>query len=119
MNETLEQLFKQSKFTQKDKDEFLKDVERQLVQDNHDISLDEKLTIVQTCFDRTVNSIIMQMPDLEELYAFKKCVRKFARVKMRIVSYHNYGMHPDNTLAHNIDMFMPFLIKNNNINNSF
>lgn len=35
------------------------------------------------------------MPDVEELYAFKKCVRKFARVKMRAVTYYHKELHKE------------------------
>jgi len=31
----------------------------------------------------------MSVPDLEELYSFKKCVRKYARVKLRATHYYN------------------------------
>ena len=85
----LEQLFKQSKFAQKEKDAYLKEVEQQLKNDNHDIALEEKMQAVAVCFDRTVHSTFMQMPDLEELYAYKKCIRKYARVKMRTLNYYN------------------------------
>ncbi len=89
MVEQLEQVFKQSKFNVKEKEFFMNGLESQLKQDNHDLSVQEKLQIVTTCFDRQVNSVIMQMPDLEELYAYKKCVRKYARVKMRALNYYS------------------------------
>ena len=84
-NPILEQLFKQSKFSQKEKDAYLKELDAQLKMDNHDISLEEKMQAVNLCFEKNVNSIFMPVPDLEELYAFKKCIRKYARVKMRAV----------------------------------
>ena len=31
---------------------------------------------------------MMSIPNLEELFAFKKCVRKYARVKMRCITYY-------------------------------
>ena len=31
----------------------------------------------------------MSIPNLEELYAFKKCVRKFSRVKLRTIENYN------------------------------
>ena len=49
--------------------------------------IQKKLDIITTCFDKNVQSVITQVPDLEELYGFKKCVRKYARVKMRAVTY--------------------------------
>ena len=39
----LEQLFKQSKFSAKEKEVFLGELEQQLKMDNHDISLEEKM----------------------------------------------------------------------------
>lgn len=78
--------------------------------DNHDIALDEKMRSVQLCFEKTVNSIFMQMPDLEELYAYKKCIRKYSRVKMRAVNYYNFNLHKDkDLLLENIKMMKPFL----------
>ena len=50
------------------------------------------------------------MPDLEELYAFKKCVRKFARTKMRIVSYYHNTLNKDvDYLEKNLTMLKPFM----------
>lgn len=63
--------------------------------DNHDIALEEKMEIISTCFDKNIHSVIIQMPDVEELYAFKKCVRKFARVKMRAVTYYHKELHKE------------------------
>jgi hypothetical protein len=86
----------------------------QLKADNHDISLDEKLDIITTCFDKNVNSVITQIPDLEELYSFKKCVRKYARVKMRAITYYHKELHKkeaDNAqyLIKNLKMFSRFM----------
>ena len=68
------------------------------------------MKIVKTCFDKTVNSIVMQMPDLEELYTFKKCVRKYARVKMRAVNYYSTSLHKDeDLLTSNLTALRPFL----------
>ncbi len=109
-NPVLEQLFKQSKFSAKDKETFLKDLEGQLKMDNHDIALEEKLHIISVCFDKTVNSIFMQMPDLEELYAYKKCIRKFSRVKMRALNYYSGTLHKGEDLTlENIKLLRPFL----------
>jgi len=54
------------------------------------------------------------MPDVEELYAFKKCVRKFARVKMRAVTYYHKELHKEETssasyLLKNLALMKPFL----------
>ena len=94
-NPVLEHLFKQSKFTAKDKEDFFRDLEQQLKIDNHDISLEEKMHTISVCFGKTVQSIFIQMPDLEELYAYKKCIRKYSRVKMRAVNYYNFNLHKD------------------------
>jgi hypothetical protein len=52
----------------------------------------------------------MQIPDLEEVYAFKKCVRKFASVKMRQVTYYNQTLHKDeDMLFKNLRMLKPFM----------
>jgi hypothetical protein len=59
------------------------------------LALDEKMEIITTCFDKNIHSVIIQMPDVEELYAFKKCVRKFARVKMRAVTYYHKELHKE------------------------
>jgi hypothetical protein len=59
------------------------------------LALDEKMEIITTCFDKNIHSVIIQMPDVEELYAFKKCVRKFARVKMRAVTYYHKKLHKE------------------------
>ena len=68
------------------------------------------MQIIGTCFEKNINSIIMQMPDLEELYDFKKCVRKYARVKMRAVTYYNLLLHKEQDyLESNTSLFLPFL----------
>lgn len=106
----LAQLFKQSKFNLHDKEFYLKDLEKQLAIDNHDIALEEKMQAVQVCFEKNVNSIFMQMPDLEELYAFKKCVRKYMRVKMRAINYYHHNLHKDeDLLVENMKIMRPFL----------
>ena len=87
--ETLEQLLAQSKMDKETKEKFLDDLDSKLKQDNHDISLDERMEIITTCFNKNINSVIMQIPEPEEQHAFKMCVRKFARVKMRTVSYYH------------------------------
>jgi len=93
--ERIDSLLSQSKFKEKEKQAFKEVLERRLAQDNHDIALNEKLSIISHCFDKNVDSVVMQMPDLEELYLFKKCVRKFSRVKMRAIQYYHYGLHKD------------------------
>ena len=82
--------------------------------DNHDLALEEKLEIITTCFDKNIHSVIIQMPDVEELYAFKKCVRKFARVKMRAVTYYHKELHKEEAneasyFLKNISIMRPFL----------
>ena len=44
--------------------------------------------MIDTCYTRTVNSVIMSVPDLEELYNFKRCIRKYGRTKMRVINYY-------------------------------
>lgn len=83
---------------------------RTLKNDNHDMALDEKLEIIGTCFNKTVDSVIMQVPDLSELYAFKKCVRKFARLKMRSVAYYHGTLHAnEDYLFKNMKLMRPFM----------
>jgi len=78
--------------------------------DNHDIALDEKMEIITTCFNKNVNSVIMQIPDVEEMVAFKKCVRKFARVKMRSLNYYHSILHPhQDYFLKNMEIMRPFM----------
>jgi hypothetical protein len=35
--------------------------------DNHDFSVDERLEIIGTCYNKNVKSMIMQLPDAEEM----------------------------------------------------
>ena len=53
------------------------------------------MEIVNTCFGETVSSVIASMPDLDELLTFRKCVRKYARVKMRCINYYHNGLHKE------------------------
>lgn len=79
--------------------------------DNHDLAVEEKLHIIGVCFDKTVNSIFMQMPDLEELYAFKKCVRKFSRVKMRAITYYSGQLHKgEDRTVESVKLMKPFIL---------
>ena len=41
------------------KDKFVSDLEMQLRIDSHDIAVDERLEIMNTCFDKSVSSVIM------------------------------------------------------------
>ena len=52
----------------KTKEKFLDDLDAKLKQDNHDIAVDERMEIIATCFNKNVNSVIMQMPDQEETH---------------------------------------------------
>ena len=83
MSRSLDELISQSGMAGKDREVFLDDLDRRLRLDNHDLSTDERLEIITTCFGKTVNSVIMQVPDLEEVFEFKHCVRKYSRVKQR------------------------------------
>ena len=88
----------------------MKELDSQLKMDNHDIALEEKMQVVKVCFDKTINSIFTQMPDLEELYLYKKCIRKYSRVKMRTINYYNHNLHKDEDLIiENIKLMKPFL----------
>ena len=80
--------------------------------DNHDFALDERLEIVTTCFDETINSVIMQLPHPNELFALKQCVRKYARVKMRSVNYYHRNLHPhEDFLYKNMRILRPFMFE--------
>ena len=48
------------------KDLYIKTLNAQLRADNHDLALDERLEIINTCFTKTVNSVVMAVPDSEE-----------------------------------------------------
>ena len=70
------------------------------------------MDIVKVCFEKNINSVIMQVPDLEELYEFKKCIRKYARVKMRAINYYNYSLNKDKEFfVENANLFKHFLNK--------
>jgi len=72
--------------------------------------VEEMLQTIQVCFEKTVNSIFTQMPDMEELYSFKKCIRKYSRVKMRAIQYYSGQLHKDeDLLVENIKLMKPFL----------
>ena len=60
--------------------------------------MQERMQIIATCFDKTTDSMIMSIPNLEELYSFKKCVRKYARVKMRCISFAATHLNNQSTL---------------------
>ena len=78
--------------------------------DNHDIALEEKMSVIKVCFEKNINSIFTQMPDLEELYQYKKCIRKYSRVKMRTINYYNHNLHKDEDLiVENIKLMKPFM----------
>ena len=92
-NTTLNSLFTSSGFSAKQKEDFLSSLDAQLQSDNHDLALEEKMEIIGTCFKRNINSVVMAIPDVDELYLYKKCVRKYARVKMRAVTYYHKDLH--------------------------
>ena len=82
------------KLSKGEKEHFLRDLAARLEKDNREIAQNERLAIVEHCFGRTVNSVVMQMPDLEELYAYKKCIRKYARAKMQAINVYNFDLYP-------------------------
>lgn len=91
-------------------------MDAQLKFDNHDLALDEKLEIITTCFDKQIHSVIIQLPDVEELFAFKMCVKKFARVKMRSIAYYHKELHKQdanesNYFLKNLSLMKPFMTK--------
>ena len=93
MSNTFEKLIQQSKMTPDQAAQFKQDLNQQLDFDNHDLAVQERMDIISTCYQNNVNSVIVSIPSLEELYAFKKCVRKYARVKMRAINYYHYGLN--------------------------
>ena len=108
--ESLDQLLEQTKLSQAQKDKFLLDLETQLRIDNHDFGVAERLEIVSTCFDKTISTVIMQIPEPNELHAFKTCVRKFSRVKMRSLQYYHGTLHAhEDYLYKNLRMLRPFM----------
>ena len=94
---TLNKLFERSKFSETQREDYLKTLNAQLQHDNHDLALDEKLEIITTCFDRCVNSVILAIPSNEEMQRFQICVRKFSRVKMRSIQYYHQHLHRDHS----------------------
>ena len=93
MSNTFDKLIQQSKVTPDQAAQFKQDLNQQLDFDNHDLAVQERMDIISTCYQNNVNSVIVSIPSLEELYAFKKCVRKYARVKMRAINYYHYGLN--------------------------
>ena len=68
------------------------------------------MEMIATCFNKNVNSVIMQVPDPEESHQFKMCVRKFSRVKMRAISYYHGHLHAnEDYLYKNLRMLRPFM----------
>ena len=54
------------------------------------------------------------MPDLEELYSFKKCIRKYSRVKMRAANYYHHVLNKDKDFfIENTNLFRNFISNNN------
>ena len=93
-----------------DQEKFLNDLETQLRVDNHDIGVDERLEIIATCFDKNISSVVMQIPEPQELHTFKMCVRKYARVKMRTLQYYHGTLHAhEDYLYKNLRMLRPFM----------
>ena len=93
-----------------EKEKFLDALQFQVSNDSHDMAIQEKLDIISTCLDKNMNSIITAIPNLEELYSFKKCVRKFCRVKMRAVTYYHTELHskddvPEDYLLSNLKFY--------------
>jgi len=54
------------------------------------------------------------LPDVEELFAFKMCVKKFARVKMRAITYYHKELHKEDAnessyFVKNLSLMKPFM----------
>ena len=108
--ETIDQLLEQSKFSADQKAKFLNDLETQLEIDNHDIGVDERLEMIHYCMEKNVDSVIMQIPEPNELHYFKQCVRKYARVKMRSLQYYHSKLHAhEDYMYKNLRMLRPFM----------
>jgi len=70
----IDQLAKDLKKPQQE--EFYKDLTKQIEIDVHDLSVDEKLEIVDFCFQKNVQSVIQKVPDVHEMNYFRLCLRK-------------------------------------------
>ena len=93
-----------------DKQKFLDDLEKQLTIDNHDFSVQDRLEMIDLCFNKTVASVIMQVPEPNEIHAFKTCIRKFSRVKMRSMQYYHGTLHAhEDYLYKNLRILRPFM----------
>ena len=95
MSSTFDKLIEQSNLSPDEATQFKRDLDQQLDFDNHDLAVQERMEIVSTCYQKNVNSVIVSIPSLEELYGFKKCVRKYARVKMRAINYYHYDLNSE------------------------
>ena len=74
------------------------------------MAVDERLEIISYCMDKNIASVIMQVPDPNELHLFKQCVRKYARVKMRSLQYYHGTLHAhEDYLYKNLRMLRPFM----------
>jgi hypothetical protein len=80
----------------------------------HDRAVEERLKLIEHCFNKTVHSVILPVPDLEELYEFKKCMRKHLRVEMRVVNYYRTLHEP--SLKNTIHDFGVFLRDKKKVN---
>ena len=88
----------------------MEDLEKQLRIDNHDFGVEERMEIISTCFTKSIATVIMQVPEPNELHEFKMCVRKFARVKMRSLHYYHGTLHAhEDYLYKNLRMLRPFM----------
>ena len=74
------------------------------------MAIEERLEVISTCFEKAISTVIIQVPDPNELHEFKMCTRKYARVKMRSVQYYHGTLHAhEDYLYKNLRMLRPFM----------
>ena len=65
-----------SKDLKKDQIQFLSSLTKQAEQDLYENGIDEKLEVIEYCYEKTVASAMQKVPDLQESNDFRMCVWK-------------------------------------------
>ena len=72
------------------------------------------MEIIGYCYNKNIRSVIMAVPNAEESNGFTKCVRKFARTKLRLISYYDSTLAQkfwpsEDSLTRNLRMMKPIM----------
>ncbi|CAI2385602.1 unnamed protein product [Moneuplotes crassus] len=90
--EFVDDLLTKNKFNKEDREQYIEYLSNKVKADKHELGSIERLEVVQNCFNKNINSVISNIHDFDEMYYFKKCVRKGVKCRIHMMAYYQQLM---------------------------